>query len=93
SLNFAAFGRWLRAPANPLQRALATLLRVGDRWFQVERLECFNAKFDPRWQPRYLLFDGALAMPRVAAAALCVEGQIQLPTARRLRPAPTAVAA
>jgi lysyl-tRNA synthetase class 2 len=93
SLNFAAFGRWLRAPANPLQRALATLLRVGDRWFQVERLERFNAKFDPRWQPRYLLFDGVLAMPRIAAAALCVEGQIQLPTARRLRPAPTAVAA
>jgi lysyl-tRNA synthetase class 2 len=93
SLNFAAFGRWLRAPANPLQRALATLLRVGDRWFQVERLERFNAKFDPRWQPRYLLFDGALAMPRIAVAALCVEGQIQLPTPRQLRPAATSAAA
>ena len=87
SLNFAAFGRWLRAPANPLQRALATLLRVGDRWFQVERLERFDAKFDPRWQPRYLLFDGVLAMPRVAVAALCVEGQIQLPAPRHRRPA------
>jgi lysyl-tRNA synthetase class 2 len=88
----------LRAPANPLQRALATLLRVGDRWLQIERLERFNARFDPRWQPRYLLFDGVLAMPRIAAAALCVEGQIQLPAARPLRPAagpaaPTAVAA
>ncbi|MDX6715737.1 MAG: lysyl-tRNA synthetase, class [Baekduia sp.] len=98
SLNFAAFGRWLRAPANPLQRALAALLRVGDRWLQIERLERFNARFDPRWQPRYLLFDGVLAMPRIAAAALCVEGQIQLPAARPLRPAaapaaPTAVAA
>jgi lysyl-tRNA synthetase class 2 len=94
SLNFAAFGRWLRAPANPLQRAFATLLRVGDRWFQVERLERFNAKFDPRWQPRYLLFDGVAAMPRIAAAALWVEGQIEIPTALRPRPvaAPAATA-
>jgi lysyl-tRNA synthetase class 2 len=90
SLNFAAFGRWLRAPANPLERALAAVLRVGDRWFQVERLERFNAKFEPRWQPRFLLFDGALGMPRVAVAALCIEGQ--LPTPRPLRPAPAMAA-
>jgi lysyl-tRNA synthetase class 2 len=86
SLNFAAFGRWLRAPENPLERALAALLRVGDRFFQVERLERFNAKFEPRWQPRFLLFDGVAAMPRVAVAAMCAEGQ--LPTPRSLRPAP-----
>jgi lysyl-tRNA synthetase class 2 len=79
SLNFAAFGRWLRAPANPAERVLARLLRVGDRWFQIERLEHFTAKFDPRWQPRYLLFDGALTMPRVALAALAVEGHLPAP--------------
>jgi lysyl-tRNA synthetase class 2 len=90
SLNFAAFGRWLRAPANPLECGLAALLRVGDRWFQVERLERFNAKFDPRWQPRFLLFDGVLAMPRIAVAALCIEGQ--LPSPRQLRAAPAMAA-
>lgn len=91
SLNFAAFGRWLRAPANPAERALARLLRVGDRWFQVERLERFTAKFGPRWQPRYLLFDGVTAMPRIALAALGVEGQIPALPAWRAAPAPAAV--
>ncbi|MEA2462110.1 MAG: lysyl-tRNA synthetase, class, partial [Actinomycetota bacterium] len=47
SLNFAAFGRWLRAPANALERTAARILRVGDRWFQLERLMRFNAKFRP----------------------------------------------
>ena len=85
SLNFAAFGRWLRAPANVLERALAALLRIGDRWFQVERLERYNAKFSPRWQPRYLVFDGAARLPRIALAALVVEGQIAAPAPVRLR--------
>lgn len=79
SLNFAAFGRWLRAPDTLVERWLATLLRVGDRWFQVERLHRYNAKFDPRWQPRYLLFEGPGAWPRVAVAAMAAEGQLPLP--------------
>ena len=45
SLNFAAFGRQLRAPANPVERAFGYCLRVADRWFQIERLHRFNAKF------------------------------------------------
>lgn len=84
SLNFAAWGRWLREPANAVERVAAGLLRVGDRWFQVERLLHFNAKFSPRWQPRYLLFGGVGQLPRVALAALWVEGQ--LPRPRLLRP-------
>jgi lysyl-tRNA synthetase class 2 len=76
SLNFAAFGRCLRAPANPLERAAARVLRVGDRWFQLERLMRFNAKFQPRWQPRYLLFAGVTQLPRVTLGALWAEGQL-----------------
>jgi lysyl-tRNA synthetase, class II len=79
SLNFSAHGRWLRAPANIVERALAAILRVADRWFQVERLLRFNAKFEPRWQPRYLLFERAAHLPRVAFAAMVVEGQLPAP--------------
>ncbi|MGZ6644113.1 MAG: phosphatidylglycerol lysyltransferase domain-containing protein, partial [Solirubrobacteraceae bacterium] len=86
SLNFAAFGRWLRAPSNVLERGLGRLLRVGDRWFQIERLYRFNAKFGPRWQPRYLLFDRPLALPRVALAAMWAEGQLPKPRPPLRRP-------
>jgi lysyl-tRNA synthetase class 2 len=86
SLNFAAFGRWLREPANLLERAAARVLRVADRWFQLERLMRFNAKFHPRWQPRYLLFAGATQLPRVALGALWAEGH--LPRLHRPRPRP-----
>jgi lysyl-tRNA synthetase class 2 len=57
-------------------------LRVGDRWFQLERLLRFNAKFHPRWQPRYLLFAGAAQLPRVALGALWAEGQLPAPRLR-----------
>ena len=51
SLNFAAFGRQLRAPANTVDRAFGYGLRVADRWFQIERLSRFNAKFFPMAAP------------------------------------------
>jgi lysyl-tRNA synthetase class 2 len=79
SLNFSAFARWLREPANAFERSAARVLRVEDRWFQIERLLRFNAKFQPRWQPRYLLFAGATQLPRVALGAMWAEGQLPEP--------------
>ncbi len=78
SLNFAAFARLIRAQG-AAARALASL----DRFFQVERLYRFNAKFDPHWQPRYLVFEGALGLPRVGLAAMLVEGQLPRPAFSR----------
>ena len=78
--------RSLAGRREPAGARAGRLLRVGDRWFQVERLERFNAKFDPRWQPRFLLFDGVLAMPRIAVAALCIEGQLPKPRPPLRRP-------
>jgi lysyl-tRNA synthetase, class II len=85
SLNFAAFGRWLRAPSGPLQQAARRLLRIGDSVFQIERLHRFNAKFEPRWQPRHLLFERPATLPRVALAAMWAEGQLPKPRLPRLR--------
>jgi lysyl-tRNA synthetase class 2 len=81
SLNFSAYGRWLREPANPFERVMARVLRIGDRWFQVERLLRFNQRFQPRWQPRHLLFERPTQLPRIALAAMQAEGQLPTPRA------------
>lgn len=84
SLNFAAFGRVFRAPNSTLDRLFARVLRLGGRFFQIESLYRFNAKFDPRWEPRFLIYEGALALPRIGLACLSVEGQLpRLLAARR----------
>jgi lysyl-tRNA synthetase class 2 len=83
SLAFAAFGRWIRDPANAAERVAARVVRVGDRWFQIESLYKFNAKFFPRWEPRHLLYERRLGLPRAALAAMWAEGL--LPEPRRSR--------
>jgi lysyl-tRNA synthetase, class II len=79
SLNFAAFARWIHSPENPLQTGLGKLIALGNPYFQIESLYRFNAKFFPRWEPRYLVFDGALGLPRTALATLWAEGQLPKP--------------
>ena len=84
SLNFVAFGRLLERPTGRLERTLARLVVLGSRYFQMESLYRFNAKFGPRWEPRYLLYEGLLGLPRAGVAALGVEGQLpRLPLPRR----------
>jgi lysyl-tRNA synthetase class 2 len=79
SLNFAAFARWIHSPERPAERALGRLIAMGNRFFQIESLYRFNAKFFPRWEPRYLVYQGAFGLPRASLAAMWAEGQIPKP--------------
>jgi lysyl-tRNA synthetase class 2 len=79
SLNFAAFARFIHEPRGWLERLAGRGLLIADAFFQVERLHRFNAKFFPRWEPRYLLYERVLGLPRVGLAALWAEGQLPKP--------------
>lgn len=78
SLNFAAFRKLLeqgrRLGAGPVARSSAKMLHWLSRWIQIETLYRFNAKFQPRWLPRYLAFPGVRELPRVGVAVFEVEG-------------------
>jgi lysyl-tRNA synthetase, class II len=84
SLNFATFAKWMHSPTRWHERALGKLVALGNPFFQIESLYRFNAKFFPRWEPRYLVYEGALGVVRVSLAAAWAEGQLPKP---RVRPA------
>jgi lysyl-tRNA synthetase class 2 len=86
SLNFAAFAKWMHSPEKRYERMLGKLVALGNPFFQIESLYRFNAKFFPRWEPRYLVYDGAFGLPRAGIAALWAEGQLWKPRIRRANP-------
>jgi lysyl-tRNA synthetase, class II len=63
SLNFATFARLLHSPATPVERLLGRLIALGNPFFQIESLYRVNAKFFPRWEPRYLVCEGTFGLP------------------------------
>ena len=79
SLNFAAFARFIHEPRDRAERLLGRVLLAADAVFQIERLYRFNAKFFPRWEPRYLMLERLTTLPRVGLAALWAEGQLPKP--------------
>ncbi len=92
SLNFAAFAKWLHSPEHGYERVLGKLVALGNPFFQIESLYRFNAKFFPRWEPRYLVYEGALGLPRTSLAAMWAEGQLPRPPRLAAAPAPAAAA-
>jgi lysyl-tRNA synthetase class 2 len=79
SLNFAAFARYMHSPEKPIERLLGWIATKFNPYFQIESLYRFNAKFFPRWEPRYLVYEGALGLPRASIAAMWAEGQAWKP--------------
>lgn len=86
SLNFAAFraalARGERLGAGPILRAWRGLLLFLSRWLQIESLYRFNAKFQPGWEPRFLLFPRTSDLPRILLATLRAESLLTLGLAR-----------
>jgi lysyl-tRNA synthetase, class II len=84
-LNFAAFRSVLDG-----ERGEGTFTRV-ERWalkrlsgiFPLESLWTFNAKYDPTWLPRYLIYPAAESFVPVAAAVLRAESLTELPVLGR----------
>ncbi|MBD9729254.1 phosphatidylglycerol lysyltransferase domain-containing protein [Streptomyces caniscabiei] len=99
SLNFAMFrsalARGEKIGAGPVLRAWRGLLVFLSRWFQIESLYKFNAKFHPRWEPRFVVYAASRDLPRLGLAAMQAEGFVDLALPRLLRrrakaPAPCA---
>ena len=82
SLNFAAFAKWMHSPDKRLERVLGKLVALGNPFFQIESLYRFNAKFFPRWEPRFLVYEGTFGLPRAGIAAMWAEGQLPKPALR-----------
>jgi lysyl-tRNA synthetase, class II len=83
SLNFAAFRSALergeRIGAGPVVRAWRRILLFMSRWFQIESLYKFNAKFCPDWVPRFMVFPSTRDTPRIGLAALEAEAFLVWP--------------
>lgn len=77
SLNFASFRsifeRGKKLGAGPITRINHKLLVYLSRFFQLESLYRFNAKFRPIWQPRFVVFPSVAYLARVGLAILRIE--------------------
>ncbi|MDQ1737938.1 MAG: lysyl-tRNA synthetase, class [Pseudonocardiales bacterium] len=78
SLNFAMFRGIFsaaeRVGAGPVVRLTSRVLTFASRFWQIESLYRSNARYLPRWTPRYLCYDSSLTLTRVAFAAGVAEG-------------------
>jgi lysyl-tRNA synthetase, class II len=89
SLNFAvlraALEQGSRLGAGPVARAWRGVLVLASRWWQIETLYRFNAKFQPVWEPRFLCYPRGRDLPRIALAALEAEAFLVRPHTFRRR--------
>lgn len=90
SLNFAmfrsTFERGQKLGAGPLTKFFRGSLVWGNRWFQLESLYTFNAKFEPEWTPRFVVYPRVGDVVRVGFAMGEAEGFLVVPPLQQLFP-------
>lgn len=52
------------------ERAARFFYQHFNRLYSFKGLRRFKEKFDPRWEPRYLIYNSALALPKIAVAVV-----------------------
>jgi phosphatidylglycerol lysyltransferase len=55
-------------PTSPAERAMSLLYRRGTFLFRYTGLRGFKEKFQPAWEPRYLIYGSELQLPGIALA-------------------------
>jgi len=86
SLNFAALRSTLAGEKGDgtVQRAERWFLKRLSNFAQIESLWKFNAKYEPEWLPRYVVFDTAEHLVPVVMAVLRAESLWEIPVLGRL---------
>ncbi len=86
SLNFAALRSTLSGDKGDgtVQRAERWFLKRLSNFAQIESLWRFNAKYDPEWLPRYVVFDTAEHLVPVTMAIMRAESLWEIPVLGRL---------
>ncbi|HEY4929220.1 MAG TPA: phosphatidylglycerol lysyltransferase domain-containing protein [Acidimicrobiales bacterium] len=86
SLNFAAMRSTLAGEKGDgtMQRAERWFLKRLSNFAQIESLWKFNAKYEPEWLPRYVVFDTAEHLVPVIIAILRAESLWEIPVLGRL---------
>ncbi len=83
SLNFAMFRSVFeggaRLGAGPVLRLWRWTLVFCSRWWQLESLYRANAKYHPRWVPRFVAYDDTRDLPKVGLASMIAEGFLTVP--------------
>ena len=86
SLNFAALRSTLSGDKGDgtVQRAERWFLKRLSNFAQIESLWRFNAKYEPEWLPRYVVFDTAEHLVPVTMAIVRAESLWEIPVLGRL---------
>ena len=88
SLNYAGLGHLVREQRSGcwLSRTVtAGVIKALQGRFQMDRLVVFNAKFGPRWRPRYLIYETRAGLPRCMLRVLRAEGYLPQRSRSRAR--------
>jgi lysylphosphatidylglycerol synthetase-like protein (DUF2156 family) len=85
SLNFAALRSVLEGEGDGVtQRVERWALKKMSSFLQIETLWRFNAKYDPEWLPRYIVYDTAEHLVPVVLAILRAESLSEVPVIGRM---------